>query len=42
MALIHAHQISMRNMSRLVQWRMEQGRGGQGAARAAVTAAPAR
>jgi hypothetical protein len=34
MALIHAHQISMRNMSRLVQWRMEQGRGGQGAAAA--------
>ena len=34
MALIHAHQISMRNMSRLVQWRVELGRGGQGAAAA--------
>lgn len=32
MSLIHAHQISMRNMSRLVQWRIEQRQAGQGAA----------
>lgn len=38
MALIHAHQISMRNMSRLVQWRIEQGEGGQGAAATAPAA----
>lgn len=32
MSLIHAHQISMRNMSRLVQWRIEQRQGAAGAA----------
>ena len=31
MALIHAHQISMRNMSRLVQWRVERSGGPQAA-----------
>lgn len=39
MALIHAHQISMRNMSRLVQWRIEQRPAGADAAAAAPSPA---
>ncbi|MFM7532221.1 MAG: SapC family protein [Rubrivivax sp.] len=34
MALIHAHQISMRNMTRLVQWRAEKNQAAQAAAAA--------
>jgi len=41
MALIHAHQISMRNMSRLVQWRIEQRQAAQGAASPAPSPTPA-
>lgn len=39
LALIHAHQISMGNMSRLVQWRIEQQQAEQGASSPAPAAA---